>query len=143
MFKHILVPTDGSPVSARAARKAIRFAGETGARVTLYRAIGPARGRVYGEGYRFPAETGSDARVREANAELRPMANFAREAGVACQTVVGQSAAAHEGILKAAGRRKCDAIFMASHSRGLARAALGSVAARVIARSRVPVLVYR
>ena len=144
MFKHILVPTDGSELSARAAREAIRFAGETGARVTLYRAVGPGAKQVYGEGYTFPVEPGGNPRVREAAAELEPMLELARESGVPCETVVGRAAAPEQGILKAAGRRKCDAIFMASHGRhGLARMALGSVVAKVLAGSSVPVLVYR
>jgi nucleotide-binding universal stress UspA family protein len=144
MFKHILIPTDGSEISARAARKAIRFASQTGARVTLYRAVGPGVQSLFGEGYRFPAEAGANPRRRAANADLEPMAKLARDAGVPCQTVVGRSAVPEQGILKAVGKRKCDAIFMASHGRrGVARAVLGSVAAGVIARSSVPVLVYR
>jgi nucleotide-binding universal stress UspA family protein len=49
-----------------------------------------------------------------------------------------------EGIIAAARKRKCDVIFMASHGRGeFASLVLGSVTQKVLARSKVPVLVYR
>ena len=37
MFKHILIPTDGSPIALRAAKAAIRFAAEAGGDVARYR----------------------------------------------------------------------------------------------------------
>jgi nucleotide-binding universal stress UspA family protein len=51
---------------------------------------------------------------------------------------------AYEGIVNAAKRKKCDAIFMASHGRGgVGSLILGSVTQRVLSHSKVPVVVYR
>ena len=55
MFKHILIPTDGSKASEEAVHAGIEFAKETGARVTAYYAVERPSGKVYGEGYSFPA----------------------------------------------------------------------------------------
>ena len=69
MFKHILVPTDGSPTALKAAKAAVRFAAETGARITAYYAIESGTPQLYGEGY------GIDA------LSLREFERAAREAG--------------------------------------------------------------
>ena len=39
MFEHILIPTDGSKLSQKVARKGLRFARAIGARVTVFHAI--------------------------------------------------------------------------------------------------------
>jgi nucleotide-binding universal stress UspA family protein len=54
MFKHILIPTDGSPTAHNAVEAGIRFAGEIGAKVTVYSALeDPLMGVIDGEGYTF------------------------------------------------------------------------------------------
>ena len=146
MFSHILVPIDDSAASRRAARRAIAFAAQTGARVTGYHALPlQASRQVYGEGYRFPH---SGARHKELAAArerfLESTADAARAAGVAFDTLVDRAHTAEDGIVEAARKKKCDLIFMGSHGRrGLARLALGSVAASVLTRADVPVLVCR
>ena len=146
MFEHILVPIDHSATSRRVARRAIAFAAETGARVTGYHAL-PLRAShpVYGDGYRFPH---SGARHKELAAAreryLDSTADAARAAGVAFDMVVERAQTPEDGIVDAARKRRCDLIFMGSHGRrGLARLALGSVAANVLTRAEVPVLVCR
>jgi len=68
----------------------------------------------------------------------------ARAAGVACETLSVTSDFPADAILAAAAKRKCDLIFMASHSRkGLRGMLLGSETQKVLARSAVPVLVFR
>jgi nucleotide-binding universal stress UspA family protein len=75
---------------------------------------------------------------------LAPIEDAARKAGVACSTLVVAERKPWEGILKAARSRKCDAIAMASHGRGgLGGLFLGSETQRVMAHSRIPVLVIR
>jgi nucleotide-binding universal stress UspA family protein len=39
MFKHVLIPTDGSPLSKNAVKAGIGFAKEFGAKVTAYHAL--------------------------------------------------------------------------------------------------------
>ena len=72
------------------------------------------------------------------------MEKVAKAAGVSCETMMTKPSTAYQGIIDAARRRKCDVIFMASHGRGeLASLILGSVTQKVLAHSKVPVLVYR
>jgi nucleotide-binding universal stress UspA family protein len=146
MFEHILVPIDESATSRRAARKAIAFAAETGARVTGYHALPLQHShQVYGEGYRF-AHSGTRHKDLAAARErfLDSTADAARAAGVAFTALVERAESPPDGIVAVARKRKCDLIFMGSHGRrGLARLALGSVAASVLTRAEVPVLVCR
>lgn len=147
MFKHILIPTDGSPLSARAVKAGLRLAKETGARVTGYYAADPVRTHYYGEG--FAAGTAVirelEHRQREAaRKHLAPLERAARAAGVPCDTVVDTPRSTYEGIVGTAKKRRCDAIVMASHGRrGLAGVLLGSVTQQVLSHSRIPVMVTR
>ena len=145
MFQHILLPLDGSNASRKAARQAIALAKEAGARITAYHALPAASRGIYGDGYRLPAERATRKELRDARQRwFEAAAQAARDAGVRFGTFVGRAMAAEDGIVAAALKRNCDLIIMGSHGRqGLARLAYGSVAAAVIARSSVPVLVYR
>ena len=148
MFKHLLIPTDGSELSTKAINAGIAFAKETGARVTGYFALEAKPAQVYGEGYHFPDAKKAqehDRVMRDAGARyIDAIGKAAGAAGVAFDSVVNEAAAPHEGIVSAAREHDCDVIFMASHGRrGIARVALGSVTADVLAHSTIPVLVYR
>lgn len=144
-FKHILLPLDDSAASRRAARKAIAFARDSGARLTAYHAMPIASGGVYGEGYRFAHSGDVRAELRRARSKLlESTERDAREAGVPLEAVVERAAVPGDAIVAAARKRNCDAIFIGTNNRrGLARFALGSVTSSVIARSEVPVVVYR
>ena len=144
--KHLLLPVDGSPTSAKAARAGVDLARQLGARVTLYYAIDPipfgfaARGAPADE----PAKLALERRERKLGKQhVEAIAAAARAAGVSCHTVV-EVAVPDEGIAAAARKRRCDAIFMGSHGRrGVKRLLLGSVASRVLASAGLPVIVYR
>ena len=147
MFKRVLIPTDGSPVSAKAVRAGIAFAKQARASVVGYHAVEPAGAPYYGDGY-IPDRrmiAAFERRSREvARKHVGAVARAARKAGVPCQQVVETTRTPAEGIVAAARKRKCDLILLASHGRrGLMRLALGSVTDKVIQLSRVPVLVYR
>ena len=147
MFKHILIPTDGSPVAAKAVKAGVALAKEMGATVTGYYAIEPAPTHIYGEGYladrRLVEEL--ERRSREvAQKFVDEIATAANAAGVKCETVIGKAVVPHKGIIEAAEKNKCDAIFMASNGhRGLAGLLLGSVTNKVLTHSKTPVLVFR
>ncbi|MBT1075430.1 universal stress protein [Geobacter grbiciae] len=146
MFKHILVPTDGSPLSQEAVTRAISFAKEAGARITFFCAVQPAPKMYYGEAI-FDSHT--FARFREkmldsANDILDAAESIAGEAGIECRKVALVSEEPYEAIIEAATRNECDLIFMASHGRrGVSGLLLGSETQKVLTHSTIPVLVHR
>lgn len=147
MFKHILIPTDGSAVSDKAVKAGIALAKNSGARVTGYLALEPIPAHLYGEGYIADEDLLAEYERRSRSAAKKHVASLAREAkksGVAFESVVQTARTPYEGIVDAAQKRNCDLILMASNGRrGLARFTLGSVTDKVIQLSKVPVLVYR
>lgn len=147
MFRHILIPTDGSPLSGRAARAAIRFARETGAKVTGVYSFYTLQPRVNYGGYivseKVVAEIDRQAE-QMGQKHLDAMRKLAKSARVRFDSVCVKAESPDYGIIATARRKKCDVIFIASHGRsGLSRLMMGSVTQKVLARSKIPVLVYR
>jgi nucleotide-binding universal stress UspA family protein len=148
MFKHILIPTDGSAVAAKAVKAGVTFAKEIGARVTGYCAVDPGSYYVtYGEGYMINARFATELERRAVQIGRRRVAaigKVAKAAGIPFRPLVTKASSPYEGIVAAAKLRGCDAIFMASNGRrGISRLIMGSVTNGVLTRSRIPVLVYR
>ncbi len=147
MFKHILVPTDGSTLSAVAVGKAIDFAKETGARITFFFAKAEYPIAYYGEGALIdPASPEKFAQMTENQARevLKAALDQAAAAGVAAEGADATDDSPYEAIIAAASERGCDLIFMASHGRrGITGLLLGSETQKVLTHSKIPVLVYR
>src|SRR5438105_1754875 len=113
MFTHILLPIDDSAASRKAARKAIAFAREIGARLTGYHALPARSGRVYGDGYRFPRSGTPQNDVRDAReAFIEGTARAARDAGVRFDSLVDRAITPEERIVEAARKKSCDVIFI-------------------------------
>jgi nucleotide-binding universal stress UspA family protein len=147
MFKHILIPTDGSELSAKAVSAGIALARECGARITGYHAIEAVPPRLFAAPYRGEEQALAEFEQRlteVARQHIAGVAEDARRQGVEFEPLVQSAPSAYEGIVATAQKRDCDLILMSSHGRrGIARLALGSVTDRVIQLSRIPVLVYR
>jgi nucleotide-binding universal stress UspA family protein len=147
MFKHILLPTDGSKLSDRAVRIGIRFAGKIRARVTALHVM-PAFRAFANEGF-APLSPVLRKRLEDearsgAARMLDAIAREARSKKVRCQTLTASSDLPYQEIIATARRKKCDLIMMASHGRrGLSSLLLGSETAKVLLHSKVPVLVVR
>ena len=147
MYKHILIPTDGSDLSRAAALQGVKLAKALGARVTAFFAAPPATPVVY-DGF-LPTgygTTGEHAAMIEKTAAnyLGVIVKACAAAGVPCQGVHVTNEFAAEAIIETAKNRKCDLIFMGSHGRrGISGVLLGSQTQRVLTHSKVPVLVYR
>ena len=148
MFKHILVPTDGSKRSQEAAQAGVRLAKALGARVTAFFAAPPATPILFKAmlpvGYATPREHAAMTR-KAAESYLGAIAKAAKAAGVPCETMSVTSDFPADAILAAAKKGRCDLIYMASHGRrGLRRSSLlGSETQKVLAESPIPVLVHR
>ena len=147
MFKHILVPTDGSALSADTVKKAVDFARETGAKITFFYAKPDYPVAFYGEGALIDPTTPekfAEMAEKQAKEILDAAQALAATAGVPCATVSATSDAPYQAIIDAASANGCDLIFMASHGRrGLSGLLLGSETQKVLTHSKVPVLVYR
>ena len=147
MFKHILVPTDGSSLSTNTVKKAIDFGREIGARLTFFFAKPEFPVTFYGEGALIDPTTPerfAEMASKQANQILDACEKAARDAGVTCDTLATTSDVPYEAIIEAANARSCDLIFMASHGRrGISGFLLGSETQKVLTHSTVPVLVYR
>jgi nucleotide-binding universal stress UspA family protein len=147
MFKRVLIPTDGSRLARKAIRAGVRLAKKLGARVTGYYALETVPAYVYADGYMLDADVLRSFEVRNSALGRRYLAEVtkaAKAARVPCDTVMTKPATAAEGIIAAARKKRCDVIFIGSHGRGeLAALVLGSVTQKVLARSRIPVLVFR
>ena len=149
MFKHILVPTNGSALSDETLVKAIEFAKAVGARITVFNASAEAPFPVtnFGEDGRYdPAK--AEAFVKDAAAQGQSIAATAlaavQAAGIEAEAVVEASNAPGEAIIRVAERNGCDLILMASHARsGLSALLLGSETQKVLTECKIPVLVFR
>lgn len=147
MFKHILLPTDGSELAQNAAKAGVRFAKQLGARVTVYSAVDPLPANVFDGRAMISGEILENMRQemrKRAESYVQEIVKEAQAEGVECDIEVDQPFAADHGIIEAAKRKQCDAIFMGSRGRtGVARMLLGSVASKVLAQAEVPVTIYR
>jgi len=148
MYKNIMVATDGSKLSSKAVKAAIALAKPLGAKLVVFYASPDYPLPVYAEGAVFSNYVSKSqyAKEREAFGQklLDDIARQADAAGIPAQTEYGVSNAPFEAILKAAGRRKCDLIVMASHGRrGVSALLLGSETQKVLTHSKLPVLVVR
>ena len=148
MYKHILIATDGSKLAAKAIKGGVKLAAAVGARVTGVYVIPPYVPPVYGEAAIYVPEVTpkryKELSEREAKKALARVEVEAQTAKVACRTVYPVSDAAWRGIIRIASSKKCDLIVMASHGRGgLASLILGSETTKVLAHSKIPVLVCR
>lgn len=145
MYRTILIPTDGTPLSDKAISAAVQYAAaHPGSRIIGLTVIEPL---PLTQLETFTTSLKSDYLNQErqmAEARVKRIANLAGEAGVPCETVMAQSSKPHEEIVRAAAAYRCDCIFMASNGRkGLNRLFIGSETQKVLATAGIPVMVYR
>jgi nucleotide-binding universal stress UspA family protein len=147
MFKHILVPTDGSRLSVKTVKQAVKLAKSLGARVTGFYATPEYDSTYYSDGYilRAPsAKAHAEATEKQARKCLSTIEVEAGVEKVPCEIMHVVSDSPYEAIIDAAKKKKCDLIFMASHGRrGLSGLVLGSETHKVLIHSKIPVLVCR
>jgi nucleotide-binding universal stress UspA family protein len=147
MFKHILVPTDGSTLSLRAAKNAVRLAKVHGARITAFYAAPDYHPNIAGDYMpaNFVPLSVFEKQIKiTADKYLDQVKKLSAVGGVACSGMYASSDSPYKAIIKAAKERKCDLIFMASHGRsGIAGMLIGSETQKVLTHCKLPVLVYR
>ncbi len=145
MYKHILVPTDGTELSMQAIRKVLDLAKEIGARVTVLRVSGkPAHLVMFGIDVTELSEETRGRILEDVRSHFAWAQGEAVARGVACETVRVEAEHPWEGILQTTAAQGCDLIAMASHGRsGINARLLGSETQKVLTHSALPVLVLR
>ena len=144
MFKHILVPVDGSPTSMQAVAKAAGLAKAFGSALTAIYVIDPYPFTGVGTDFAYGQAQYLEAATAEANEAIKAAREQLEAAGLKVQTRVVEAHTAWRGILETATAIDADLVVMGSHGRrGLEKLVLGSVAQRVLAHATLPVLVVR
>lgn len=145
MFKHLLIPTDGSSLSESAVLNAVQLAKSMSARVTAITvsvpfhvfALDPVMVTDTENAYREHCEN-------RATKYLGVVKRAAESAGIAFEGVHVFHEHPYAAIIAAARQKACDVICMASHGRkGVAALVLGSETMKVLTHSKIPVLVWR
>ena len=144
MYQRILVPTDGSEVTAKAVRVAIDLAKLCGAQLRTISVKEPFPYSAISEMQPVPPQEFYDAQERIASSRVKAVQDAAAAAGIACQAYTVEALHAWEAILDHAKDQQCDLIVMASHGRrGMAALLLGSETQRVLIHSNLPVLIVK
>ena len=147
MFKHILVPTDGSKLSLKALDLAASLASATGAEVSTLHVTPSFPTMVGGDGYMITPVTSKDWDISIAKLSARIsdlVEKRAKANSVKVQFLTVTVDQPYVGIIDIARRKKCDLIVMASHGRkGISALLLGSETTKVLTHCKVPVLVCR
>ena len=147
MYKNILIPTDGSALSRRAVKDAVNLAKKLEARVTGFHVAPTYHIEIYTDyvppDLISPQEHAANAK-KTAQRYLDFIKKTAAENNVNCEVYYVLSDFPADAVVKAARKYKCDLIYMGSHGRsGLSKLLLGSQTSKVLAHSRIPVLVHR
>lgn len=145
MFKHILIPTDGTELSNKAVTNGVQFAKEINARITGLTVTPPFH--YFGlDATQISATVNEyeDHAAAQAQRALTSLQEAAKAVGVQCQTLHCSSEHPYEEIVKTAEKQGCDVIFQASHGRrGIKALLLGSETHKVLTHSKIPVMVFR
>ncbi len=147
MFKRILIATDGSELSKKAADSGIELAKLSGGHVVALQVV-PRYPVSYFEGG-ATVSISEIARIEKewadiGQATVDKIKTQAEAIGVKATALTAHSDMIAEAIIAAAKKQECDLIVMASHGRrGLTRLLLGSETTHVLTHSDIPVMVLR
>ena len=147
MYQRILIPTDGSKLSAKAVQAAGQLAELTGAQL-LFLNVVPRYPVSYFEGG-ISVTAGEVGQIEKqwadkAQAMVDQLKVKAEARGLKAKALTVKSDLVAEAVIASAKKNKCDLIVMASHGRkSIKRLLLGSETTHVLTHSPLPVLVLR
>ena len=145
MYRHLLVPIDGTDLSTEIVGQAVELARTVGARITFFHAVPDYKASLFGDADVVRVTAPADyeyAFVGRARELLAKAEAAARALGVPCSTRTAVNGSPHDAIIGLARELKCDLIFMASHGRrSQLGMMLGSETLKVVLESGLPVLV--
>ncbi len=144
MYKRVLIPTDGSDITAKAVAAAVGISRLCGAELYVLAVKEPFPYSAISEMQPVPPQEFFDAQERVAVARVKTATDAGAAAGVACHGHTVEALHPWEAILDHAKAQGCDLIVMASHGRrGVTALLLGSETQKVLTHSTLPVLVVR
>ncbi len=144
MYKRILVPTDGSDITAKAVETAVKLAHTLGAQLLTLSVKEPFPYSAVSEMQPIPPQEFFDSQERIALKHVQVVLDAAKAAGVPCEGSTVEALHPWEAILEHGKVKGCDLLVMGSHGRrGVAALLLGSETQKVLTHSTVPVLVVR
>ncbi len=144
MFKHILVPVDGSPTAGQAIDKAVAIAGAFQSAVTVIYVIDPYAFTGVGADFAYGQAEYLSAATAQADQAISAARQVFEAHGMVVQGSVVEGHSVYQAILEAAESINADLIVMGSHGRrGLEKLVLGSVTAQVLSHAHLSVLVVR
>jgi nucleotide-binding universal stress UspA family protein len=145
MYANVLIPTDGSELAGKAVAHGIALAKRIGAKITVLTVSPPFHVFTANTQMIEDTEAGYKTRMQQhAEKTLGAVADAAKAAGVACDTVRVENEHPYQTIIATAASRGCDLIVMASHGRhGISALVLGSETVKVLTHCKIPVLVHR
>jgi len=144
MFKRILVPTDGSEITAKAVTTSIALAQSVGAQLYTISVKEPFPYSAISEMQPTPPQEFFDAQERIALKRVQAVVELCKAAGVGCNSHTIEALHPWEAIIDHAKRMECDLLVMASHGRrGVSALLLGSETQKVLTHSKIPVLIVR
>lgn len=144
MYQRILVPTDGSDITAKAVQTAIGLARPLHARLFTISVKEPFPYSAISEMQPTPPQEFYDAQERIAAGRVKAVMDAAASADVPCEGHTLEALHPWEAVIEHARQMDCDVIVMASHGRrGMASLLLGSETQKVLTHSTIPVLVVR
>jgi len=144
MFKRILVPTDGSDLTAKSVNTAIGLARIHGAQLFTICVKEPFPYSAVSEMQPTPPQEFFDAQERIAQERVKAVMDAARSADIPCEAVTTEGLHPWESITEHASDKQCDLIVMSSHGRrGVTALLLGSETQKVLTHCKIPVLVVR
>ena len=143
MYRHILIPTDGSELAEQAVTNGLSLAKSLGAKVTVIIVQEPINWLGFAEHGAYPELAKLTGQIHKNGASaLNRVANAAKQDGVSCDTIQVADAQPYQAIIATAADRGCDLIVMATHGHGgLSAVLLGSVTNKVLTHTKIPVLV--
>ena len=144
MYRSILIPTDGTEITAKAVDAGVSLAKALGARLSTITVKEPFPYSAISEMQPIPPQEFYDAQERIALARVKDVVARAGREGLECQAFTVEAQHPWEAIVDHAKTQSCDLIVMASHGRrGVSALLLGSETTRVLVHCEVPVLVVK
>lgn len=144
MYRHILVPTDGSPLSERALRYAVPLAERHGARLTLLHVAAPLLDTIAGGGARVRDPALDAVWLAEERKAVERIAKRTRKQPAVQVDVAYRSGRPAPIIADFAATEGADLVVLCTHGRGgFERLWLGSVADALLRQLTVPTLLVR